>query len=185
MFYRINECKFGETTTAMKNTTSFLIALQLNHPDACFYDLQVGDDGTVSGFFEAYETGVAFEVSLESFLWAAQRLNFLGDYDQRLQNVWVSDSFEGHECDALGWVESMVEFGDKDTQDILKDAIRVEFEEEVNRLAREIASGAASHSVTKRILRTVDADFCDAVEQLAGIIQAANTYQEQEETANE
>lgn len=150
------------------------IALQLSHPDAFFCEIQANAQ-TVHGLFEAHEKGRPFSVSTKTFLDQAYVLGYISDYDEKVRRVYIPGPREdGTDCDALAWIASVIEFQGDVTQAILRAAVKFEFEEEVTRLAREIAGGAATYGVTKRIFRTEDEAFCDAVEGLAGIIRAAN-----------
>lgn len=183
LFYRINECKFDETTTAMKNNLP-PVACQLTHPDAFFYDIQVSEN-LIYGFFEAHEKGQSFHVATKVFLNCACELGYIADYDESVQRVYISDNFEGTDHPALAWVCDLIEANRDATQAILKAAVEFEFDQEITRLAREAASGLASSSVAKRIYRNVDSDFCDAILKIAGIIEAVEAYQEEVEAANE
>jgi hypothetical protein len=153
------------------------IASQLQHPDAFFYDITVSPEG-ISGFFEGYETGIPFYLSLESFLSSAYYLGFIGAYDGRTRKCWINDNYEGQELPWVDYAQNTVEASDKEAQEIIRHAIECEWANHITRLAREVSSGAASSSVKDRIHRTVDTAFCDAVAELARIIEEANAEKE-------
>jgi hypothetical protein len=71
-------------------------------------------------------------------------------------------------------VGNVVESFNQEAQKIIRHAIECEWAEHIARTAAEVASGCASSSVKERIRRTVDNAFCDAVLELARIVEEAN-----------
>ena len=160
------------------------VACQLTHPDAFFYDIQVSEN-LIYGFFEAHEKGQSFHVATKVFLNCACELGYIADYDESVQRVYISDNFEGTDHPALAWVCDLIEANRDATQAILKAAVEFEFDQETTRLAKEIRNGCNLYDVRYRIYRSRDADFCDAIKTIAGIIEAVEAYQEEVEAANE
>ena len=158
----------------MTNQDLRSIALSLNHPDAYFYDIQVGDE-SISGFFEGDETGIPFTIDFTEFLSSAYSLGFIASYDKR--EIWISDSYEGHAMRPTDYIQWAVE-DRTEGQRVLRHAIECKWAEHISALAREISSGVASCSIKERIRRTVDTAFCDAVQELATIIEEVNREKE-------
>jgi hypothetical protein len=149
------------------------IASQLSHPDAYFYDIAVSDEG-LSGFFEGGDKGVPFSVGLQSFASSAYTLDVIAAYEPESGRCWDYSNYEGPGMTFRKFAEYMVEDMNPTAQAILRHAIECEWADHITRLAREISSGAASSSVKDRIYRTVDTAFCDAVTELARIIEQVN-----------
>ena len=165
----------------MKKLNPLPVALQLSHPDATFYSVAL-DGEKVTGLFAAHDNDQPFEVSFNTFLESAYKCSVIADYAGG--QIYIPG--DRTDRNARQWAEFwLVETaGTKDFFTVLSDAVYSEFETELTRLAREAASGLVSSSVAKRIYRTVDADFCDAIKAIAGIIEAVEAYQETVETAN-
>lgn len=158
---------------AMKNNLP-PIALQLTHLDAFFYECTT-DGNTVSGLFEAHWAAQPFSVGIRTFLDSAYTKGCIADYDEKVGRVYISDQYEGTDPNAVEWIQQLLEFDADTTQKILKHAVWAEWEAELARLRREIASGVdPKASLGARIHRTYDTDFCDAILRLAEIIEAVN-----------
>ena len=157
------------------------VALQLDHPDATFYNV-VLDGDKVTGLFAAHDNDQPFEISFSTFLESAYKCSVIADYADG--QIYIPG--DRTDRNARQWAEFwLVETaGTKDFFTVLSDAVWSEFDAELTRLAREAASGLASSSVSKRIYRNVDSGFCDAILRIAGIVQAVEAYQEEVEAAN-
>ncbi|MBK7338755.1 MAG: hypothetical protein IPJ00_22655 [Saprospirales bacterium] len=158
------------------------IALQLSHPDAFFYEVSA-DSKNVSGLFEAHDKGQPFGVSIESFLSSAYTLDYIGDFELKSGWVFVPDSSGGKDYQIYGWLADFIERGNG-LQAVLHHAVEAEFESEITRLSTILRSRAAMSSIIPRLYRRRDAEFCDAVTELAGIIQAVREYEEAVAAAN-
>jgi hypothetical protein len=171
----------------MTNQELATIALYLGKEDSSFHNLQAGGE-SVTGLFEFIverrpygeedEMGeIPFSIDLDEVAWAAQRLNYITDFENGRKGltVWEAGSFgDDIATPASDWLTYMVEFHNPAMQEILTEAFRGLFTARVESLAVEIAGAAASRSVVQRIRRDVDTAFCDAVEALAEIIRAVN-----------
>ena len=157
------------------------IALQLSHPDATFYSV-VLDGDKVTGLFAAHDNDQPFEIPFDAFLESCYKCGVIADYADG--QIYIPG--DRTDRNARQWAEFwLVETaGTTDFFTVLSDAVYSEFDADLTHLAREAASGLVSSSVSKRIYRAVDADFCDAVLKLAGIIEAVEAYQEEVEAAN-
>ena len=96
--------------------------------DSHFYNLTYSDK-TITGLFQASETRPIRRVRIpvHYFLEALRQLCVLGDYDESLKNVYVSDDFEGKTYPAIEWIEWFLADGnDRDTQDAMKLAVRLD-----------------------------------------------------------
>ena len=165
----------------MKKTNLPPIARQLSRPDATFYSVVLNDD-KVTGLFAAHDNDQPFEISFDTFLESCYKCSVIADYADG--QIYIPG--DRTDRNARQWAEFwLVETaGTTDFFTVLSDAVWSEFETELTHLAREAASGLVSSSVSKRIYRNVDSDFCDAILQIAGIIKAVNAYQEEVEAAN-
>lgn len=162
------------------------IALQLSHPDAFFYEVSA-DSKNVSGLFEAHDKGQPFEVSLESFLSSAYALDYIDDFELKSGWVFVPDSSGGKDYQIYGWLADFIDRGGNGgnaLQEVLRHVITAEFYVEMTRISRFVCTGLISQSFIDRLSRSVDTDFCDAVTELAGIIQAVREYEEAVAAAN-
>ncbi len=158
------------------------IALQFNHPDAFFYEVSA-DSKTVSGLFEAHDKGQPFEISIGSFVVSAYTLDYIDDYELQSGRVFVPDSSGGKDYPLDGWLQDFIERGNG-LQAVLRHAVEAEFEMEMTRLSRVLNMGLVSANFISRLSRSVDTEFCDAVTELAGIIQAVKEYEEAVAAAN-
>lgn len=164
-----------------------LIALYLGKEDSNFHNLKTGGE-SATGLFEYIEERrpygqddvmgkIPFDIDLDEIAWAAQRLNYITEFEngRKGPTVWEAGSFGDDIATPAGdWLTYMVEFHNPAMQEILTDAFRGLFTARVESLAVEIASAAASRSVAQRIHRDVDTAFCDAVKELAAIIEVVN-----------
>lgn len=169
----------------MKNQDLTTIYQHIDSEDCHFYELQTGGE-SVSGFFEYVIErrpdedilgAVPFCIDIDDILIAAQQARYITDYENTTRGltVYEAGSFgEDIPVPVEDWVENMVADHNAAMQEILRDAVRRIFTAQVEALAVEIASGAASCSVAQRIRRDVDTSFCDAVEALAEIIRTVN-----------
>lgn len=171
----------------MKNQDLTTIALYLGKEDSSFHNLQTGGE-SVTGLFEFVverrpygeedEMGeIPFSIDLDEVACAAQRLHYITEFENGRKGltIWEAGNFgDDIETPAADWLTYMVEFHFPAMQEILTEVFRCIFTAHVESLAIEIAYGAASHSVVKRIRRDVDTAFCDAVEALAEIIRIVN-----------
>lgn len=161
------------------------IALQLSHPDAFFYEVSV-DSKNISGLFEAHDKGQPFEISVRSFVGSAYVLDYIDDYELQAGRVFVGDSSGGKDYPLDGWLADFIERGNG-LQAVLRHAVEAEFETELDRLYAILRSRNAILLVPRRLSRlsrSVDTEFCDAVTELAGIIQAVREYEEAVAAAN-
>lgn len=150
-------------------TTITTIATSLKHPDAFFYDLQVGDE-SVFGFFEGDETGVPFSVSFEDFLSSAYSLGVIASYDKR--EIWISDSYEGHPMKPLDYIQWAVE-DREEGQAVLKHAIECAWGEYLRRLSEEIGRTCTGVSFVERFRKgEIDPEFRESVQELADALAA-------------
>lgn len=104
--------------------------------DAYFYDLTYSDK-MITGLSQADETSPIrrVEIPILTFLECLRVLCILGDYDENLRNVYVSDSFEGTTHPAIEWVEWFLKDGDdRQIQDAMKMAF-ILYEEEKEKAA--------------------------------------------------
>ena len=158
------------------------IALQLSHPDAFFYEVSA-DSKTISGLFEAHDKGQPFEISVRSFVGSAYVLDYIDDYELQAGRVFVGDSSGGKDYPLDGWLQDFIERGNG-LQAVLRHAVEAEFEAEMTRLSRVLNMGLVSANFISRLSRSVDTEFCDAVTELAGIIQAVKEYEDAVAAAN-
>jgi hypothetical protein len=153
------------------------IALQLSHPDAFFADL-TGDANGVSGIFEGDTVEAFDDVSAEEFLWAAQRLDYICEYEPRKNTVWLYDGYEGQSVDAGDYISETCREFSNEANAILKEVFRARLESEM----REIRAAINADFPDEKIKANVDADFCAAVLRLADIIRQTNEELEYETT---
>ncbi len=158
------------------------ITLQLNHPDAFFYEVSA-DSKTISGLFEAHDKGQPFEISVRSFVVSAYTLDYIDDYELQSGRVFVPDSSGGKGYQLDGWLQDFIERGNG-LQEVLRHAVEAEFETYLTNITKEVRSGCNLYDVRDRLYRKRDADFCDAVTELAGIIQAVKEYEDAVAAAN-
>lgn len=113
-------------------------ALQLDHPDACFYSVFVGEN-TISGYLESVVvgetiTGQPWEVDFYFFIEACAENGVITDYERG--RVYFDD---GHEMDAKEWAEYWLDEFQSQSEwyGVLKDAIRAQFRADLERLERK------------------------------------------------
>lgn len=168
-----------------KNLTE--IALNLNTEDACFYDITTGGD-SVSGFFEYVVerhpygeedvlASVPFIVDIKDVLASAVSLKFITDYEKTHKGLvaWEAGDFGKDICTpAADYISYMVEFQPAATQKIISEAIKVEWEKHLARLADQVSYVCGGVSFVERFLRgELDAEFGNQVQELASIIKSA------------
>lgn len=152
----------------MTNQDLRSIALSLNHPDAYFYDIQVGE--SISGFFEGDETGIPFTIDFTEFLSSAYSLGFIASYDK--QEIWISDSYEGHPMKPIDYIQWAVE-DREEGQAVLKHAIECAWDDHLRRLSDEIAGTCSGASFVERFRKgEIDPEFQTAVQELADALAA-------------
>lgn len=157
------------------------IALQLDHPDACFYGVGLSES-TISGLFQAHDNDQPFEIGFKEFLESCYKCGILddvqggtvyivGDRTDRNARQWAGD-----------WLQENA--GTKDFFRVLADAIWAEFALEMSAILTELQR-ATPAAISERVFRNKDAALCDAVLALADIIRAANGYEADVKAANE
>lgn len=165
----------------MKKNNLPPIALQLNHPDACFYRVGLSES-TVSGLFQAHDNDQPFEIGFQEFLESCYKCGVLdevqgnsvyivGDRTDRNARQWATD-----------WLQENA--GTKDFFRVLADAIWSEFALEMSAILAELQR-ATPAAIAERVFRSKDTALCDAVEKLAAIVRAANEYEADIKAANE
>lgn len=157
------------------------IALQIDHPDATFYSV-VLDGDKITGLFAAQDNDQCFEISFDAFLESCYKCSIISDY----ADGQISIPGDRTDRNARQWAEFwLVETaGTKDFFAVLSDAVTSELFEELYGLLSEIER-ATPASIVRRIYRTEDSDFCDAVLKLAGIIEAVEVYEQDVKAANQ
>lgn len=142
----------------MKKNNLPPIAIQCEHPDACFYLVGVGEN-TVSGFFEGIvdgETvnGQEWEVPFDVFMDACAESNLFTDYDRG--QVWFEDAATG--MLAKSWAAYwLAEFaGTTEFYAVLKAAVQAQFRADLQRL--EIVAYKLSGKVWDELVEAVQGD---------------------------
>jgi hypothetical protein len=159
----------------MKNNNLPPIALQLDHPDATFYRVGLSES-TVSGLFQAHDNDQPFEVGFEQFLESCYKCGILddvqggtvyivGDRTDRNARQWATD-----------WLQENA--GTENFFKVIADAVQSEFDAELAGMALTLLSRTNLSSIGDRLSRDKDAEFCDAVTALAGIIRANEAYKQ-------
>jgi len=148
------------------------IPFLLSDKDSFFSDLQF-NGFEITGVFEAPEANraVSIIVSRHDFLDAAQRCNFLIEYDEDYNgNVCVEYMYDSHTMPAYDFVKEQLSIADGNAQEILREYFRIAGEHEMQKLRLDLSAAFPD----KCINADVDTDFCEAALRLAKIISLAN-----------
>jgi hypothetical protein len=148
------------------------IPFLLNDKDSFFSDLKY-DGFEITGVFEAPESSKAIEfaVSRHDFLDAAQRCNFLIEYDEDYNgDVCVEHMYDSHTMPAYDFIKEQLSITDGNAQEILREHFRIVGERELQKLRRDLSADFPD----KCISADVDTDFCEAALRLANIVRLTN-----------
>lgn len=162
----------------MTNQDLTTIGLHLNEKDAFFYNVETGGE-SVYGFFESASVeAIPFCVDAEQFLQAAVSTRYVLDYEKTYRGLtaWlqsINQQDDAFPLTASDYICDCVERGQKDLQEILKDALRTQFEEYLVRLANEIGYTCSGKSFVQRMRRNeLGQEFYRAVLNLAAVVDA-------------
>ena len=153
-----------QTVTAMKNIPFLQIA-----KDSFFSDLTF-NGFEVAGVFEAPEANkaISFIVSRMDFLDAAQRCNFLIEYDEDYNGaVCVEHMYDSYTMPAYDFIKEQLSVVDGNAQEILREYFRIVGERELQKLRRDLSADFPD----KCISADVDTDFCEAALRLAQVVK--------------
>ena len=142
------------------------IFLQLLHPDAHFYDLLGGPSGVI-GMFEGETIEEFNDVSAYEFLWAAQRIDLIYEYDE--SHVLTRPGDEGHGMKAANYICQIIE-DSISANAILREVFRARLASKLQGIKKAINATFPD----EKIYASVDATFCSAAMNLAEIISVLN-----------
>jgi hypothetical protein len=148
------------------------IPFLLNDKDSFFSDLKF-DGFEITGVFEAPEANKAIEfaVSNHDFLDAAQRSNFIFEYDEHAYGfVYVEHMYDGYTMPASAYIKEQLSITNGNAQEILREYFRIAGERELQKLRYDLGAKFPD----KCIKADVDTDFCEAALRLAKIVSLAN-----------
>jgi hypothetical protein len=148
------------------------IPFLLNDKDSFFSDLKF-DGFEITGVFEAPDSNRAIEffVSRHDFLDAAQRCNFLVEYDEGWNgDVCVEHMYDTYTMPANDFIKEQLSITDGNAQEVLREYFRVQGERELQKLRLDLSAVFPD----KCIKADVDTDFCEAALRLAKIVSLAN-----------
>ena len=136
------------------------IAIQCDHPDACFYLVGVGEN-SVSGFFEGVvdgETvnGQEWEVPFDVFMDACAENGLFTEYYRG--RVWFQDSAVGMLAKtwAAYWLAEFA--GTTEFYEVLRDAVKSQFRADLQRL-EETVSGLSGKVWPEMVAEIQGNDF--------------------------
>lgn len=155
------------------------IYFMLGNPDACFYNVGVGEN-TISGLFEGTArdfsgnwhtlTGIEWEVSIETFFDACYRVGVIADHNDGF--VWLSDADDARQYPRDLWTAHWIE-ENKATENfhkVLANAYRTEFSHDLGVIAYRLAEFHGNPA------RLWDADLKTSALQLADLFRACEGW---------
>lgn len=160
------------------------IYFMLGSPDACFYNVGIGEN-TVSGLFEGTAkdfsgawhtiTGIEWEVSFQSFLLFAYQNGAISDYDD--SSIWLSSADDAKEYNARQWATDWLHenVATELFYKVLAAAYKSEWEVEESRLASSLTD-LTTDLGDIRPARLWDADLKTATLTLAGLFRACEGW---------